>query len=175
MVYLALMGKAVSIESRFMRLGLAMAMTGTLISCRPKSKEEKPPVLPCGAGEFYPPEGSEVPQTAIYYVEVPTEKGCAVEIYLDKYRAIFVIIYTDRMEFVVWENQVEEYSVQTGPLPDDGDKVNFSWGGIVGSVERKDDTYIVWYSVSNSSEPTAPGLPPTLPDFRQRHILGDWS
>lgn len=115
--------------------------------------EAKQPPLACGEGEIYP-DSVMPPATAEYEVAIPKKNGCAVQLYRDHYREIFLIIYIDRTEIVVYENLIGGAFVQvTGELPQEGETIDFSLNNISGSITRNGEVYHVSYTGPESESP----------------------
>lgn len=168
------MGRRISIESRLFRGLLAVTAVGSLLGCaRAGSRPAEgtptpipPELLSCGQAEFYP-EGDRVPpETANYYLEIPQNQGCGIVLYQDGYRDFFLLIYADKIEFIIFENAIGDYSVDPMPLPTEGDPVEFSWGEVSGEVMLVNGYYIVTYTAPSSQQQVPSETPPgpALPD-----------
>lgn len=157
-----------SIEGKVFRVVLAAATAGSLLGCaRSNSKQTEevstpvsPKLLPCESGEFYPEEG-QLPQEATYNLEIPVIHGCGFELYIDEYRDIYLLVYADKIEFIIFENKIGTYAVRTLPLPEQDQSVEFSWDDIFGKVTLLNGYYNVTYTAPESHPPAIPAPVPT--------------
>lgn len=138
-------------EKKLLRLAAAVTLAASLVSCQGKSTETTEAALPCGDGEIYPPGADEKPLLATTYtIEKPTAKACAVEIYIDGYKDVFLVIYSDRLEIQVFEILYGEFILAgTHGLPEEGKPIKFVYGGVIGEISVDESgNYTVWYDAT---------------------------
>ena len=107
------------------------------------SREEP---LVCGAGEIYPLDGG-FPSEGSYLVDRPFLHGCAVRIFLDGYQDVYLVVYSDRFEMIVFDDFIGRHDVvYAGDLPVAGEPFDFAHKNIVGSMSlSREGNYLIEY------------------------------